>query len=104
SGAYRVVVPKCYFGWFNEPVFGPLTRGIGIGLWRGGDEVLIDGALVNGTAEGVSWFGSVLRLVQNGYLYSYAFWMMSGLALLLVWLLMHFHGRQARPHHSSAAL
>jgi hypothetical protein len=30
--------------------------------------------------------------VQNGYLYSYAFWMMIGLALLLGWFLMHFHG------------
>ena len=38
----------------------------------------------------VSRFGSVLRLVQNGYLYSYAFWMMIGLALLLGWFLMHF--------------
>jgi NADH-quinone oxidoreductase subunit L len=92
SWLYRVLVQKYYFDWFNEKVIGPLTRGIGMGLWRGGDEVLIDGALVNGTAEGVSWFGSVLRLVQNGYLYSYAFWMMIGLALLLGWFLMHFHG------------
>jgi len=92
SWLYRVLVQKYYFDWFNEHVIGPLTRGIGIGLWRGGDEVLIDGAMVNGTAEGVSWFGSVLRLVQNGYLYSYAFWMMIGLALLLGWFLMHFHG------------
>jgi len=92
SWLYRVLVQKYYFDWFNEHVIGPLTRGIGIGLWRGGDEVLIDGAMVNGTAEGVSWFGSVLRLVQNGYLYSYAFWMMIGLALMLGWFLMHFHG------------
>ena len=62
-----------------------------VGLWRGGDEVLIDGVMVNGTAEGVSWFGSVLRLVQSGYLYSYAFWMMIGLALLLGWFLVHFY-------------
>ena len=88
---YRLLVQKYYFDWVNEKVIAPLTRGIGIGLWKGGDEVLIDGAMVNGTAEGVSWFGSVLRLVQNGYLYSYAFWMMIGLALLLGWFLMHFH-------------
>jgi len=93
SWLHRLLVQKYYFDWFNEHVIGPLTRGIGIGLWRGGDEVLIDGAMVNGTAEGVSWFGSVLRLVQNGYLYSYAFWMMIGLALLLGWFLMQFfHG------------
>ena len=91
SWLYRLLVQKYYFDWVNEKIVAPLTRGIGIGLWKGGDEVLIDGAMVNGTAEGVSWFGSVLRLVQNGYLYSYAFWMMIGLALLLGWFLMHFY-------------
>jgi NADH-quinone oxidoreductase subunit L len=91
---YRLLVQKYYFDWFNDKVITPLTRGIGLGLWRGGDEVLIDGAMVNGTAEGVSRFGGLLRLVQTGYLYSYAFWMMIGLALLLGWFLMHFfHGR-----------
>jgi NADH-quinone oxidoreductase subunit L len=91
SWLYRLLVQKYYFDWVNEKIIAPLTRGIGIGLWKGGDEVLIDGAMVNGTAEGVSWFGSVLRLVQNGYLYSYAFWMMIGLVLLLGWFLMHFY-------------
>jgi NADH-quinone oxidoreductase subunit L len=89
---YRLLTQKYYFDWVNEKVIAPLTRGIGIGLWKGGDEVLIDGAMVNGTAEGVTWIGSVLRLVQSGYLYSYAFWMMIGLALLLGWFLMHFRG------------
>ncbi len=90
---YRLLTQKYYFDWVNERVIAPLTRGIGIGLWRGGDEALIDGALVNGTAEGVSWFGGLLRHVQTGYLYSYAFWMMIGLAVLLGWFLMHyFHG------------
>ena len=89
---YRLFVQKYYFDWVNDKVITPLTRGIGISLWRGGDEILIDGVMVNGTAEGVTWFGSVLRLVQSGYLYSYAFWMMIGLALLLGWFLMHFHG------------
>jgi NADH-quinone oxidoreductase subunit L len=89
---YRLLTQKYYFDWVNEKIIAPLTRGIGIGLWRGGDEVIIDGAMVNGTAEGVSWFGGILRQVQTGYLYSYAFWMMIGLALLLGWFLMHFRG------------
>jgi NADH-quinone oxidoreductase subunit L len=62
---------------------------IGVGLWKGGDEALIDGALVNGSAATVGWFGSVVRRVQSGYLYSYAFWMMIGLALLLAYFLAH---------------
>jgi NADH-quinone oxidoreductase subunit L len=80
---------KYYFDWFNEHVVAALTRGIGVGLWKGGDQLLIDGALVNGTAAGVSWFGGLVRRVQSGYLYSYAFWMMIGLALLLGWFLAH---------------
>jgi NADH-quinone oxidoreductase subunit L len=78
---------KYYFDWFNENVIAPLTRGLGLALWKGGDEVLIDGALVNGTAATVGWFGGVVRRVQSGYLYSYAFWMMIGLALMLGWFL-----------------
>jgi NADH-quinone oxidoreductase subunit L len=78
---------KYYFDWFNEHVLAPLTRAIGVGLWKGGDEMLIDGALVNGSAATIGWFGLILRRVQSGYLYSYAFWMVIGLALLLGWFL-----------------
>jgi len=87
--AYRILSEKYYFDWFNENVLAALTRGIGVGLWKGGDQGLIDGAMVNGTAEGVGWFGGVLRRVQSGYLYSYAFWMVIGLAVLLGWYLTH---------------
>jgi NADH-quinone oxidoreductase subunit L len=87
--AYRILSEKYYFDWFNENVLAALTRGIGVGLWKGGDQGLIDGAMVNGTAEGVGWLGGVLRRVQSGYLYSYAFWMVIGLAVLLGWYLTH---------------
>jgi NADH-quinone oxidoreductase subunit L len=86
---YTLLTNKYYFDWFNEKVIAALTRLIGVGLWKGGDQMLIDGAMVNGTAEGVTWFGGLLRRVQSGYLYSYAFWMMIGLALLLGWFLAH---------------
>ena len=86
---YRILTEKYYFDWFNEKVLAALTRGIGTGLWKVGDQGLIDGAMVNGTAESVGWFGGVLRRVQTGYLYSYAFWMVIGLAVLLGWYLTH---------------
>jgi len=86
---YRTLTHKYYFDWFNERILAALTRLIGVGLWRGGDEVLIDGAMVNGSAATVGWAGSLLRRVQSGYLYSYAFWMMIGLAVLLGWFLAH---------------
>lgn len=84
-----IFVEKYYFDWFNQTVIASLTRGIGYGLWKGGDQALIDGALVNGSAHTVGWFGSVIRRVQNGYLYSYAFWMVIGLAVLLGWFIEH---------------
>jgi NADH-quinone oxidoreductase subunit L len=86
---YQLLSEKYYFDWFNENVLAALTRGVGTGLWKGGDEGLIDGAMVNGTAAGIGWFGGVLRRVQSGYLYSYAFWMVIGLAVLLGWYLIH---------------
>ena len=83
----EVLVQKYYFDWFNQTIVAGLTRLIGVSLWKAGDQVLIDGALVNGSAQTISWFGSVIRRVQNGYLYSYAFWMVIGLAILLGWFL-----------------
>jgi NADH-quinone oxidoreductase subunit L len=84
-----LLIQKYYFDWFNENVIAPLTRGIGLGLWKGGDQGLIDGVMVNGTADAVGRFGGLMRRVQSGYLYSYAFWMMIGLAVLLGWFLTH---------------
>ena len=84
-----IFIEKYFFDWFNQTVVAGLTRAIGNGLWKGGDQVLIDGGLVNGSALTVRWFGGVIRRVQNGYLYSYAFWMVIGLAVLLGWFLEH---------------
>ncbi len=82
-----VLVNKYFFDWFNENVLAALTRGVGFGLWKAGDQGLIDGAMVNGTAATVGWFGGIVRKVQSGYLYSYAFWMVIGLVVLLGWFL-----------------
>jgi NADH-quinone oxidoreductase subunit L len=84
---YKLLVNKYYFDWFNDNVIARLTRLIGLGFWKGGDEVLIDGVMVNGTADNVRRLGADLRRVQTGYLYSYAFWMVIGLAVLLSWFL-----------------
>ncbi len=85
-----VLVHKYYFDWVNEKILAPLGRFVGLILWRGGDQGVIDGVLVNGTADEVGRFGAVLRLIQSGYLYSYAFWMVIGLAVLLGWFLVRF--------------
>jgi NADH-quinone oxidoreductase subunit L len=88
SGIYGLLVNKYYFDWFNENVIARLTRGIGLVLWKGGDQVLIDGAVVNGSAGLIGWLSGVTRRVQTGFLYTYAFWMIIGLAALLGWFLL----------------
>ena len=52
-------------------------------LWNIGDVKAIDGVMVNGTAHAVRWISSVVRTLQSGYLYDYAFAMIIGLLLLL---------------------
>jgi NADH-quinone oxidoreductase subunit L len=83
-----LLVNKFYFDWINENIIAASTRRFAAGLWRGGDQEVIDGVLVNGTAETIGRFGGVLRLVQSGFLYSYAFWMIIGLAVLIGWFLL----------------
>jgi len=85
---YRLLVNKYYFDWFNENVLARASRALGAGLWRGGDQALIDGVLVDGSAGAVGWFAGVARQIQSGFLYSYAFWMIVGLVLLLGWFLV----------------
>jgi NADH-quinone oxidoreductase subunit L len=87
NGLHTVLVDKFGFDWFNQNVIVAGARAVGAGLWRFGDEDLIDGGLVNGSARLVGWFSSVMRYAQSGYLYHYAFAMILGLASLLLWLI-----------------
>ena len=86
-GLRALLLNKYYFDWFNEKILTPAALLLGRGLWHGGDQGVIDGALVDGTAETIGRAGRLIRRVQSGYLYSYAFWMIIGLAVLLGWFL-----------------
>ena len=82
---YRLLDNKYYMDWFNENVLARATRGLGIALWKGGDQAVIDGAAVNGSARLVGWFAGVVRWVQSGYIYHYAFAMIVGVLVLMTW-------------------
>jgi len=84
----RVLVNKYYFDWFNENVLARATRCLGGGLSRIGDQLIIDGTIVNGSARVVALLATVVRNLQSGYLYHYAFAMIIGLAVLVGWLLV----------------
>ncbi len=68
---------------FNDWFFAGGSRALGMGLWKGGDVAIIDNVMVNGSARLVGWFASVIRHVQSGYIYHYAFAMIIGVLLLL---------------------
>ena len=83
---YQVLDNKYYMDWINEHVLAAATRGIGTGLWKGGDVGVIDG-LINGSARATGGAAGVLRRVQTGFLYWYALVMVLGVFALLSWQL-----------------
>jgi NADH-quinone oxidoreductase subunit L len=84
---YRILLDKYGFDRFYLTFFAGGARGTGWTLWKLGDVLMIDGLLVNGSARLVGWFSAILRHVQSGYLYHYAFSMIIGLLLLLSWFI-----------------
>jgi len=84
----RVLQNKYYFDWFNENVLARGSRGLGGLLWKVGDQTLIDGGMVNGSARLVGIVSVVARGLQSGYLYHYAFAMIVGLAAFVGWLVL----------------
>ncbi len=85
---YTLLDNKYYFDKFNEWFFAGGARLLGRGLWKAGDQVLIDGVLVNGSAKLVGWVSALVRLYQSGQIYRYAFSMIIGVFVLLT-LWMH---------------
>jgi len=80
---YTLLDNKYYADRFNEIFFAAGARLIGRGLWKGGDQVLIDGVAVNGSARMVGWVAQITRLFQSGHIYQYAFAMIIGVFILL---------------------
>ena len=78
---------KYYLDDLNQAVFAKGLIWIGSFLWHRGDQKVIDGFFVNGSAYTVGRFAGVIRHLQSGYLYHYAFAMIAGLAALLAWVL-----------------
>lgn len=87
SGIHAVLVNKYYFDEFNDKVIARGARGVGTLFWRIGDALLIDGAVVNGSARTLGWIAGYMRRGQTGYLYHYAFAMIISLAVLLAWII-----------------
>lgn len=82
---YTLLDNKYYMDWINENVLARGARALGRGLWKGGDQGVIEGVFVNGSARAVGWFAGVIRWVQSGYIYHYAFAMLLGIVVLMTY-------------------
>jgi len=82
---YDIMDRKYLFDEFYQSFFMRGGRNLGTALWKYADAGLIDGLMVNGAARLVGWVSSVVRHLQTGYLYTYAFAMIIGLLILLTW-------------------
>jgi len=85
---YKLLLNKFYFDEVYQFLFAGGSRALGTVLWRVGDVVVIDGTAVNGSAKLVNWFSGMVRHVQSGYLYHYAFAMIIGLSAMLAWYVL----------------
>jgi NADH-quinone oxidoreductase subunit L len=84
---YQVLDNKYGFDAFNERVFAGGSRFIGGKLWQIGDVQLIDGAMVNGTANLIGKIAGKVRHLQSGLIYHYAFAMIIGVFLFLTFFI-----------------
>ncbi|MBL8472676.1 MAG: NADH-quinone oxidoreductase subunit L [Rhodocyclaceae bacterium] len=82
---YRLLDNKYYFDRMNEIVFAAGARLIGKGLWKGGDQGIIDGVAVHGSVRVVGLTAAISRALQTGHIYEYAFAMILGLMAALLW-------------------
>ena len=92
SPVVRVLENKYYMDWINENILAPAARGIGRGLWKGGDVGLIDNIVIDGSARAVGGLAALTRFLQTGYLYWYALVMIMGVIGLMTWQLWPYLG------------
>ncbi len=87
ASVHALLVNKYYLDDLNDKVIARGARGLGSLFWKIGDALLIDGAMVNGSARTLGWIAGYMRRGQTGYLYHYAFAMIVSLAVLLAWII-----------------
>jgi len=82
---HTLFVNKYYLDAFNENVLARGSRGLATVLWKGGDQSVIDGFVVNGSWKLVGMVSRWSRRLQTGFLYHYALVMILGMFGLITW-------------------
>jgi NADH-quinone oxidoreductase subunit L len=89
---YRFLLNKWYFDEIYDAIFVRPAMWLGRQLWTKGDGAVIDGTL-NGVALGlVPRLTRLAGRAQSGYVFTYAFAMVLGIAALITWMTL-FGGR-----------
>jgi NADH-quinone oxidoreductase subunit L len=82
---HAFLLNKWYFDELYDGLFVRPAQWLGRLFWKGGDENIIDRLGPNGSAAAVAFASRMAVRFQSGYLYSYAFVMLLGLAALATW-------------------
>jgi NADH-quinone oxidoreductase subunit L len=80
---YTILERKYGFDEAYQWLFGDGAVRFGTGLWKGGDVAVIDGVFVDGSARAVNGFAQLIRYLQSGFIYHYAFAMIIGILLFV---------------------
>jgi NADH-quinone oxidoreductase subunit L len=84
---YRLLVNNYYIDRFNDWFFAGGFRRVGTLFSDVGDKSVIDGFFVNGSARLVGATSALVRQLQSGFVYQYAFAMVLGIVVFLFWWL-----------------
>ncbi|MGB0682787.1 MAG: NADH-quinone oxidoreductase subunit L [Magnetovibrionaceae bacterium] len=87
KGLYQFLLNKWYFDELYDFLFVRPSMRLGKGLWKGGDGALIDGVGPDGVAAAVKSIAKRASKLQDGYVYHYAFAMLTGVVFLVTWYL-----------------
>jgi NADH-quinone oxidoreductase subunit L len=87
KGLYKLVLNKYYIDELYDILFINSLKNLGTGLWKGFDEFVIDGA-INGTAYLIGVISGGMRKIQTGLVQSYAFSMIIGGIVLVVYYIV----------------
>ncbi len=83
---YLFLLNKWYFDEIYDFVFVRPAKRLGGFLWKKGDGNVIDGT-INGVAMGIiPFFTRLAGRAQSGYIFTYAFAMVIGIAVLVTWM------------------
>ncbi|QJE72753.1 NADH-quinone oxidoreductase subunit L [Aerophototrophica crusticola] len=82
---HGIVFRKYYFDELYDALFVRPSMKLGYGLWKGGDQAVIDGFGPDGAASVTRGLSAVTSRLQTGYVYHYAFVMVIGVVALVGW-------------------